>query len=305
MKKATITLCVLIALLALVAAAAGVFWQTAGQPFTVQTLRGETVTIAGQGLYYYDTVAGVAQLRAGDVVTLVLGIPLLLVATALYARGSLRGRLLLAGTLGYFLYTYASLSFLTAYNPLFLVYVALFSLSLFAFVLSLLSVDVQALADHFSATLPRRGIAALLFLVAGFLLLAWLGRIVPALLANKPPVGLESYTTLVIQALDLGVIAPTAILAGVLLLRRQPWGYLLASVMLIKGLTMGTAVSAMGIGMMLAGAATSPVELGVFLLITLLNAAMALALLRSVAEPGSQPRRVGQSAASLAGGRSA
>ncbi len=289
MKKATMILSVLIALLALVAAGAGVFWQTAGQPFTVQTLRGETVTIAGQGLYYYDSVAGAAQERAGDVVTLALGIPLLLVATALYARDSLRGRLLLAGTLGYFLYTYASLSFLTAYNPLFLVYVALFSLSLFAFVLSLLSIDIKALAGQFAPTLPRRGIAALLFVLAGFLTLAWLGRIIPALLANKPPVGLESYTTLVIQALDLGVIAPTAALAGVLLLRRQPWGYLLASVMLIKGLTMGTAVSAMGVGMVLAGAPPSPVELGVFPAITLFCLVLSVALLRSVAGAAGGP----------------
>ncbi|MHB1413938.1 MAG: hypothetical protein ACYC1C_01705 [Chloroflexota bacterium] len=300
MRKATLTLCVLIAVLALVAAGAGVFWQAAGQPFAVQSLRGETVTIAGQGLYYYDSVSGAAQVRAGDVVTLVLGIPLLLVATALFARGSLRGRLLLSGTLGYFLYTYASLCFLAAYNPLFLLYVALFSLSLFAFVLSLMSVDVQALAGHFSASLPRRGIAALLFVVAGFLALAWVGRIVPALLQGEPPVGLENYTTLVIQALDLGVVAPTAVVAGVLLLRRQPWGYLLSSVMLIKGLTMGTAVSAMGLGMVLAGQAASPVELGVFPLITVFNAVMAVVLLRSVAEPG---RRVatGQEARVVAG----
>jgi hypothetical protein len=50
---------------------------------------------------------------------------------------------------------------------------------------------------------------------------------------------------LAIHALDLGLIVPLAILSGVLLTRRRGWGYLLASVASIKGLTMGIAVSAM------------------------------------------------------------
>jgi len=41
------------------------------------------------------------------------------------------------------------------------------------------------------------------------------------------------------------LIVPLAILSGVLLMRRRGWGYLLASVASIKGLTMGIAVSAM------------------------------------------------------------
>ena len=72
-------------------------------------------------------------------------------------------------------------------------------------------------------------------------------RVVPPLLAGTPPAGLDSYATLVIQALDLGFIVPTAILTGVLLLRRAALGYLLASVVLILGLTMGAALLALRI----------------------------------------------------------
>nr|WP_279383570.1 hypothetical protein [Methanobacterium formicicum] len=43
------------------------------------------------------------------------------------------------GVVFYFLYTYSSMSFLASYNQLFLVYVALFSLSLYTFVYGLLS----------------------------------------------------------------------------------------------------------------------------------------------------------------------
>lgn len=271
----------LIGILALFAASMGVFYQRPGEPYEYTNHRGETVTINGQGLYYYDTVSMAAQQQGNDVITLTVGLPLLAISTWLAFRGSLRGRLLLTGTLGFLLYTYMSMAMLTSYNALFLVYVALFSLSLFAFILSMMSFDLQDLPRHFSDRLPRRWIAGLMFVVGGFLLLAWLGRIVPPLLQGGTPI-LENTTTLVIQAMDLGLIVPLAVLSGVLLLRRSPWGYLLASVALLKGVTLGLGVSAMAINMALRGV---PDSLGVmipFLVITLINAIMAVSLLRNV-----------------------
>ena len=169
----------IIGILALFSAAMGLFYQTHGEPYPYTNHRGETVMINGHGLYYYDTVSSAAQMQGNDLVTLVLGLPLLVISTWLAFHGSLRGRLLLTGTLGFFLYTYMSMAFLTAYNTLFLAYVTLFSLSLIAFIQSMLSIDLQTLPANFSERLPRGWIAGLLFFVAGFLLLAWLGRIVP------------------------------------------------------------------------------------------------------------------------------
>jgi hypothetical protein len=58
--------------------------------------------------------------KAGDAVTLVLGLPAPIFSLLCYQRGSMRGGLLLAGTLGYFLYNYGSMAFGAAYNQLFL-----------------------------------------------------------------------------------------------------------------------------------------------------------------------------------------
>jgi hypothetical protein len=179
------------------------------------------------------------------------------------------------------------MAMLTSYNSLFLVYVALFTLSLYAFILSMMSFNLAKLPQHFSPDLPRAMIATLLFFVGGFLLLAWLGRIVPHLLQNQTP-ALENTTTLVIQAMDLGLLTPLAILAGILLLRRSAWGYLLASVVLLKGVTMGLAVSTMSINMALRGVPENLVIMIPFLVITVLNLIMAILLLKNVdalAEP--------------------
>jgi hypothetical protein len=271
----------LIGILALFAAGIGIFYQNPGQAYEYTNHRGETVMINGQGLYYYDTVSMAAQQQVNDLVMLVVGLPLLAVSTWFAFRSSLRGHLLLIGTLGFFLYTYMSMAMLTSYNALFLVYVALFSLSLYAFILSMMSFDMVELPRYFSSTLPHTMIATLLFFVGGFLLLAWLGRVVPPLLQNQTP-ALENTTTLVIQAMDLGLVAPLAILAGFLLLRRSSWGYLLASVVLLKGVTMGLAASTMSINMTLRGVPENLVIMIPFLVITVLDLLMAILLLKNV-----------------------
>jgi hypothetical protein len=272
----------LIFILTLVAVLAGL-WPDEGTPYPLTTFRGEKVTINARGLYYWDTVSSVAQMQANDLVTLVLGLPLLVTSFWLTLRGSLRGRLLLAGTLGFVLYTYITMVFGAQYNALFLVYVALFSLSLFAFVLVMMTFDLGSLPAHFSEKLPRGWIAGLLFFAAAFLSLAWLGRVAATFVPGVAP-ALENTTSMFIQAMDLGIIVPVCLLGGILLLRRKPWGYLLASVGLTKFLTLGVAVSLMGLNMARVGVPVSPVELFIFPAMTLAGVVMFGLLLRNIRE---------------------
>ncbi|MCC6499571.1 MAG: hypothetical protein IT313_04800 [Anaerolineales bacterium] len=264
-------------------AALGGLLPAEGEPFSLTNFRGEEVTIHARGLYYWDTVSSVAQMQANDLVTLVLGLPLLAIAFWLTLRGSLRGQLLLTGTLGFILYTYITMCFGAAYNPFFLIYVALFSLSLFAFILSMMSFDLQTLPTRFSEKLPRGWIAGLFFFAAAFLSLAWLGRIAATFTSGAIPM-LENATSMFIQAMDLGLVVPLCVLSGILLLRRSAWGYLLASVAVVKFVTMGIAVSLMSLNMARVGVPISIVELTVFPIITLANLVMAALLFKSIAE---------------------
>jgi len=289
MKPVLKWLIILIFTLTLVAALSGV-WPAEGTSYPLTNFRGEQVTINARGLYYWDTLSGAAQMQANDLVTLVLGLPLLAISFWLTLRGSLRGRLLLTGTLGFILYTYISMCFGAAYNRLFLVYVALFGLSLYAFILSMMSFDLKTLPAHFSPKLPRRWIAGLLFFAAAFLAFAWLGRIVATFAPGAVP-ALENTTSMFIQAMDLALIVPLCIVAAVLLLRRSPWGYLLASVGMMKFLTMGTAVSLMGLNMARVGVPVNVAELLIFPTITLVNIIMVVLLLKNLDEPGGNALR--------------
>lgn len=230
-----------IILMSLAASAVGLFWQDGGQPFDFASIHGNTVKIYGQGLYHFDTFFKAPLFRGTDAVTLFIAIPLLIVGMVLNNRGLLRGRIFLAGILSYFLYVSASLSFGTAYNNLFLVYILFFSASFFAFATILSSFDLQSLPAHFSPRLPRRFIAGFLF-VAGLSVFVWLIDIISGLTTGQIPVGLAHYTTDITAVIDIGIIPPAAYLAGVLVLRRSPLGFVLAPILMILNALVGVMV---------------------------------------------------------------
>jgi len=247
--------CPLIAILAVVAAAAGLFWQDGGSPYTFTTLYGETVQIYGQGVYDHDTVFNTGASQGADVVAL-LALPLLFVSFMFYRRDSLRAGFLLVSALAYYLYYGASLGFVVAYNNLYLVYLALFSASFFAFVLALTAINLPSLPARFSPRLPRRGMAIFMFVVGVGVAFIWLSDVINALTTNGVPQALGSHIALVTYTLDVGIIAPACILAGILILRRAPLGYLLTGVMtmllaLVGAMVIGQTVMQLNLGVQL------------------------------------------------------
>ncbi|MEZ4863482.1 MAG: hypothetical protein R3C14_19340 [Caldilineaceae bacterium] len=282
----------LIVVLALVAVGAAFLWPNDGAPFTVTSLRGQEVQIYGRGVYRYDTLFTGAANRGSDVVTLVLGLPLLIYATVRYGRGSLRGGLLLLGTLVYFLYLYSSYALGIAFNPLFPVYIALFSASLFAFVLLFASIDRRLLADHLAPDLPRRSIATFMFISGLATLVIWLLPLRNDLALNQLPPASGTYTTKITDVLDLGIITPATFIAGTLIWRRNPVGYLVAVSLLVLEMLLLPMIAAQTVSQFAAGITFTTVEIvgpmvG-FATLGLLALWVTVVLLRNVADPGNE-----------------
>ncbi len=294
-SRTVIVLSALIALLALIAAGTGLFWQGDGSTFTVTSVRGEEVELYGWGLYYYDTVFKAAGNRGTDAVTLVLAVPLLILSLRLYWRGSLKGGLLLLGALAYFLYVYTSVALGTTYNDLFLVYIALFSASLFAFVLMFSAFDREALAAHFSPRIPRVGLALFMFASGLVTAVVWLGPLLGAQLEGRPPELLDTYSTSVTDVLDLGVITPATLVAGLLILRRDSLGYLVAFALLVVEVSLAPMIAAQTISQISADVSFTTGEIvgpmAGFVVLALLATGFIVALLRNIAEetPVSTP----------------
>lgn len=224
----------LVAVLGAAVAATGLCRRPTGGPQHVVTPRGQSVQLAGDGLYRFDTVFTAAGNTAVDAVVLTLGVPLLLASWLHHLRGSPRGSLLLTGALGLMAYVSANQALGVAYNPLYLAYVALLSASLAGFVAALAATDraaLQGVADD--AGVPHRTLSRFLITAAAVTALVWLQPLVGALLRGTTPALLDVYTTPVTSSLDLAIVVPAAALAGLLVRRRDPFGYLVAAPLLV------------------------------------------------------------------------
>jgi hypothetical protein len=174
-------------------------------------------------------------LRGGDLVTLVLAAPLLLGALVLTRRGSTRARAVWIGVLAYSVYNSAFYAFGTTFNDVFLLHIAMLSCSIFALACAIVSTDLVPIARTFGQVRGARWAGAFLAVVGalqGALWLVVLARNVTSgtLIADVPVDGQH-----LVFALDLALLVPSLVLAGVLLLRRAPLGYLLGAAMAVMG----------------------------------------------------------------------
>jgi hypothetical protein len=251
----------LIIVLTLISAGVGLFYRAGSGPFPFTTVHGETVRMSGQGIYFYDTLFTGSLSWGTDLVTLFLGLPLLALSVWLTRRGSLRGGILLTGVLAYFLYYGASLGLGIAYNRLFLVYIALFSASFYAFILAFTAFDLGSLAERIAPRFPRRGAVIFMLMVGLGLALVWLSDAVGAAIANRPPAGLGPYTTVVTYTVDVGIIAVACIVAAVQLFRRAALGYLLSGVLNIMLVLVAAMVIGQTVMQLSAGVPLTPGEI--------------------------------------------
>jgi hypothetical protein len=227
-------LVIAIAIASGVAAGVGVFSTGGPGPFQYESIRGQSVTIHGEGVYRHMSADVAVQGIGQDVVTLFLVIPLLIGTLLLARRGGVRARLFLGGVLAYLFVQYLFYLVMGMYNPLFLVYTALAGLSFFALALVLLGVNLPSLQSTVADHGMVRFAGGFLVFNAVAISLMWLEIVFPPLLdGSLYPVALQHYTTMIVQGLDLGLLLPLSAVIGVLLMRRSPMGCLLGPVYLV------------------------------------------------------------------------
>ncbi|OPX85461.1 MAG: hypothetical protein A4E53_03455 [Pelotomaculum sp. PtaB.Bin104] len=83
----------------------------------------------------------------------------------------------------------------------------------------------------------------------------------PLIECSLYPIALEHYTTLIVQGMDLGLLLPLAVVSGVLLIQKKPFGYLLGPVYFIFLSLLMTALTAKVIAMGIRGYNIIPVIL--------------------------------------------
>jgi hypothetical protein len=200
-----------------------------------------TITSAG-GLWlkdlYHDPDLIKAAWLGNDLVTLLVVVPLLAFVLWQVQRGSERAQLIWLGLLAYVFYNYAFYLFGAVFNKFFLLYAALFSLSMFSLILGLLQLDVRLIRQQFRPLIPVKWISLFLLFISLPLAVVEIGQCLNYILKGKNP-----DVPPLIFALDLSLVVPSTALAAVLLWRRHPWGIVLAGMMLVKAFTYGLVLS--------------------------------------------------------------
>lgn len=217
-------------------------WLWLSVPLALVAIAASLAGIFTDAAYARETANWAAQGVGQDIANLGL-YPLLLACARRARRGSLRAYLIWLGILGYSVYTYAIYAFALHYGPLFLPYVAVLGLSLYALVGGLLSLDPARV----KAALAQRGQGAaggVLVAIGALFALLWMSEIVPSLMAGTLPASLteSGLITNPVYVLDLAFVLPAALATGLGLRRGLAWSYCAAPVLLVCFVALGAGI---------------------------------------------------------------
>jgi hypothetical protein len=190
-------------------------------------IAGSVVGLLAADSTYGRETSGLSNAAAAqDLVNLVLVGPLLLVLAVRAYRGSVRSWMCWLGCLAFSVYNYAIYAFSIHFGPLFLVWIIVLGLSLFALLGGVAALDPSVVAARFAGK-PVHLPGWFLIVVAVLFALLWLSEIVPDLFAGRPSTSAAGWNvpTNPVHVLDLAFFLPAACLSGVLLLRHHRLGF--------------------------------------------------------------------------------
>jgi hypothetical protein len=231
MNKLFHILSIFIIVLVIISSGFGLFYKSDGQPFDFINQYGDTVKIYGDGIYKNDSYFMAHIFKGTDFMALFIVLPLMIVALIMDIKNNtLKSKLFLTALVAYFLYYSVSYSMGVTYNVLHLVYLALFSCTLYASILGYGYLKTYSVKT--SAKIYTNGLKIFLVFCGLSLFVAWLPDIIVSLI-NKKSLGLiEIYTTQITYVLDMAIISPLIFICLYNLRKNNDIGYILLGIIL-------------------------------------------------------------------------
>jgi hypothetical protein len=230
---------------------------------------------------YRDPQPLVVQSNGQDFATLLVGWPVLAFGLWLASTGSVRGRLVVVGSLAYLLYTYSVFGFVSVLGPLTLLDIAVVGLAAWSLALAAGALPDPAVEAAVGVQLRRRAAGAFLLVIATLFGLLWLSQIVSAALTGVLPQTLvdAGWPTSPIHVLDLAFLLPLCALTGIRLLTNRPGAARLAVPLLVFTPLLSLGVLSISAFAAVDGQPLEAVQVGIFLLATVVGSALALTAL--------------------------
>jgi hypothetical protein len=197
---------------------------------------------SGSGLLFQNIYTPYVH---GQLVPMLLGqdllsficVPILLFAIILTFRKSFIGPIIWVGILIYITYAYALLAFGAVYSNYFLFYIALMGLSLYSIFFIVQSIDFVVYREilDFGIFTKIRGIY--LIIVGVSISIVWIIILLRTIIYQIPIIGINT-----VYVIDLTILLPAFVFTGLQQLRHITWSYYLASVFMVKAVTLGLSI---------------------------------------------------------------
>ena len=171
-----------------------------------------------------------------DLVTLCVVIPIMIVALLFSLRDSLKAQLIWMGTLWYMVYNYIFYMYGAVFNKFFLLYVLIFTISVYALIIALMKTDKQALAKKISSDIPVKWISSFMIFFAVFIGGLWMAMSLSFVFTNEIPIAITQagHSTGIVFATDLSLLVSSLLVGATLLRKKELWGYLISIISLTK-----------------------------------------------------------------------
>lgn len=194
---------------------------------------GNEVKMFGSGIYAHDSYFRAPIFIGSDFTMLFLVVPLMTIALIKEIKNrTLKSKLKLIAVTAVVLYYAISIAFGISYNSYHLIYIALFTCSLFSVITLVIRLDTVALQNALSWKLPSKGISIFLIISGISLFIAWLPDIIPTIISGTSLPLIEVYTTEITYVLDMGIISPLMFVCLALLKKKDGLGIVILSIIL-------------------------------------------------------------------------
>lgn len=209
---------------------------------------GHTVKIFGYGIYANDSYFKAPISIGSDFCILFVLVPLFLYTYLQYRKkGDVISELKLISVYAVAFYYGASIAFGVTYNQIFLVYVLLFTSSLFGMFAHIKNVHIQ------QKVTVTKGLSAFLIVSGIALIVAWLPDIISAMAAGETLSLIGVYTTEITYVLDMGMISPMCFVCLYLLKKKDGLGVILLATLLKASIIIGIMIIPQSICQILSG----------------------------------------------------
>jgi hypothetical protein len=228
MKYGKDVLSIVSILLLIVISGTGVLFIDYSKFFEVTNQYGDIVKMYGSGIYAHDSFFK-APILIGTDICVLFGLVPLFIYSFLQNRNerSNRSKVKLLSVYAVAFYYATSICFGVTYNQYHLLYIALFSCTLFGLFSIVREIKLKELVYKVTT-----GVGLFLILAGTALIVAWIPDIVSSILSNKPLMLIEVYTTEITYVLDMGIIGPLCLICFYLLRKEDKLGIVILACLL-------------------------------------------------------------------------